>query len=133
MLQIYYKNMVLTIDTGLDPYIQVSLESKGKKVVKKIKAERSQAEKLLPTIEALFQREQVTWKKIKLIRVNDEGGSFTSLRIGVLTANALAYALHIPIEAMSGSEVYKFKGGQAVKPRYQSEPNIGTPKKRSWG
>ena len=109
--------MVLTINTGLDPYIQVSLESNGRKAVKKIKAERSQAEKLLPAIEALIKREQASWKKIKLICVNDEGGSFTSLRIGVLTANALAYALGIPIKAMSGNEVYKFKAGQAVKPR----------------
>ncbi|HPW05950.1 MAG TPA: hypothetical protein PLA05_03260, partial [bacterium] len=59
------------------------------------------------------------------IRVQNEGGSFTSLRIGVLTANALAYALGIPVTPLNGGKSFKFVGGQAVRPKYQSEPNIG--------
>jgi tRNA A37 threonylcarbamoyladenosine modification protein TsaB len=43
--------------------------------------------------------------------VADEGGSFTSLRIGVITANALAYALKIPVIGESGRALTKKKLG----------------------
>jgi len=125
--------MVLTIDTGLDPYIQIILEEGKKTVKKKIKAERKQSEKLLPAIVSLLAQEKISWDKISGIKVSNVGGSFTSLRIGVLTANALAYALKVPISSVSGEDVFKFSGGQAVKPHYGSEPNIGPAKKISWG
>ncbi|MGE5425916.1 MAG: hypothetical protein ACM3PZ_02495 [Bacillota bacterium] len=125
--------MTLYIDTGVDPYLEIGIERDGKFVKKRIKAERKQAEKLLPAILSLLAREKLTWKDVKGIKVNNEGGSFTSLRIGILTANALAYALEIPISSFSGKDVFRFKGGKAVKPRYNGEPNIGKSRKPTWG
>ncbi len=117
--------MVLTIDTGSSDEIEVSLSKGGQIIKSKIKAPRQQAERLLPLIEKMLLKHGISWRRIKEIRVQDEGGSFTSLRIGVLTANALAYALGVPVRAMAGGESFSFEGGQAVKPRYGSEPNIG--------
>lgn len=117
--------MVLTINTSLGDEIAISLLGGGKAINSKIKAPRQQAEKLLPLIEKLLFKNNLSWRQIKEIRVQDEGGSFTSLRIGVLTANALAYALGVPIQAIDGGKAFKFSGGEVIKPRYQSEPNIG--------
>lgn len=66
-------------------------------VRQKIKAPRQQAEKLLPAIDRMLRTKKIKLNAIKKIVVVNRGGSFTSLRIGVLTANALGYALKIPV------------------------------------
>ncbi len=120
--------MVLTIDTTLNDYMQISLIGGDKKIVKKVKAPRLQTEKLLPLLVKMMAAKGISWKDIKEVRVQNQGASFTSLRVGVLTANALAYALKIPARALVDGEVFAFPGGQAVKPHYASEPNIGKPR-----
>ena len=120
--------MILTIDTTIEPDILVSLSGGTKDIVKKVAAPRQQAEKLLPAITQLLASQKVSWKRIKEIRVQNQGGNFTSLRIGVLTANALAYALGVNVKSLQGTAVFDFPGGKAVKPEYGGEPNIG-PKK----
>lgn len=117
--------MVLTIDTTLDNDIEVTLTSDNFRLAKRVQASRQQAEKLLPLIEKIMIAAKISWPQIEEIRVQDQGGSFTSLRIGILTANALAFALGVPVTAFSQSPTFKFPGGQVVKPLYQSEPNIG--------
>jgi len=117
--------MVLIINTVLGDEIAVSFINGKKTINSRIKAPRQQAEKLLPLIEKLMLKHNFSWPQIKEIRVNNKGGSFTSLRIGVLTANALAYALGIPANDLNGGQSFRFSGGQAVKPEYESEPNIG--------
>ncbi|MBU1160797.1 MAG: hypothetical protein ABII99_01050 [Patescibacteria group bacterium] len=66
--------------------------------VSAIKAKRMQAEKLLPAIDKLLKKNKIKLSDIKKIQVENQGGSFTALRIGVVTANALGYALGIPVE-----------------------------------
>lgn len=120
--------MTLIIDTSLPDIIEVKLENDKGIFSKKIKAVRAQAEKLLPAIDDILKQHDYSYKDIELIKVESEGNSFTSLRIGVLTANALAYALHIPVVALNGDKAFKFVGGVSVSPKYQSEPNIGKPR-----
>jgi len=120
--------MTLIIDTTEKDFIIISFINKDKHHHKKIKAHYQQAEKLLPKIVEMMNKLKITWSEIKEIKVQSEGGGFTSLRIGVLTANALAYALKIPVRAVNGDRSVSFPGGIAVKPRYQSEPNIGPPR-----
>ena len=63
-------------------------------------------------------------------------GSFTSLRIGHATINALADALHVPVAgAMGGSwrtdgleQIRNTPAGRPALPHYGSEANITRPK-----
>lgn len=64
-------------------------------------------------------------------------GSFTGLRIGITTANTIAYAQNIPIvgelgEAWLATGLRRLMSEQTDKlvlPHYGAEPNISTPKK----
>ena len=120
--------MILTINTAIEPDILISVSGRGKDISKRVSAPRQQAEKLLPLVAGLLKSQQLDITEIKEIRVQNQGGNFTSLRIGVLTANALAYALGIKVKPLQGEGGFDFKGGHAVKPEYQSEPNIGKKK-----
>jgi tRNA threonylcarbamoyladenosine biosynthesis protein TsaB len=124
--------MILHIDTTTPDEIIISLEKDNKFLaIKKIKAPRTQAEKLLPAIDKLLKSQKIKISRLQKIIVANFGGSFTSLRIGVITANALAYALNIPVEAAEKNQknIKKFSGYSIVEPRYDREPNIGISKK----
>ncbi len=131
--------MILFINTAsYDEIIIALLAADGKKIkTKKIKAARQQAEKLLPAVSKLLESQNKKLKDLTKIQIVVTGGSFTSLRIGVVTANALAYALSISIEAVSpigeilrNQAVKKFANYNIVIPQYDREPNIGIKKKK---
>lgn len=124
--------MELYINTTSQTEIVIALFKSGKKMVtKKIKAPRKQAEKLLGGIEKLLKSRKVNLGQLEKIIVANYGGSFTALRIGVITANALAYALKIPVTSDPASKkgVKKFSNYSLVEPIYDREPNIGISKK----
>jgi len=85
--------------------------------------DRQQAEQLLPGISELLTEQQLEWSDLSAIQVANQGGSFTSLRIGVVTANALAYALGLPVTGTSGQPLQS-DGYQIVEPEYSGQPNI---------
>ena len=137
--------MILYLDTVLNDKILLALlKEEGKSFViialKQISAPRQQSEKLLPSIDALLKKNNLTNKNIKKIIVNNHGGSFTSLRIGVITANALAFALKIPVVAgvlnrtKTSAKIDYLKGSKSfanyflVEPYYNAEPKIGQKK-----
>jgi len=123
--------MTLYINTTNRDEIIISLKD-GDKILatKSINAPRTQAEKLLPAIDRLLKSKKIKLSDLEKIIVANYGGSFTSLRIGVITANALAYALKIPV--ISENKIKKnkeFSGYSIVEPIYDREPNIGISKK----
>jgi tRNA A37 threonylcarbamoyladenosine modification protein TsaB len=122
--------MILYINTVSKEEMIIALRGEGKEVVKKIKVNHNQAEKLLPAIESFLRTKRVGLEDLKKIIVASHGGSFTSLRIGVITANALAFALKIPVEAeeKNGRKNKKFGCYSIVEPDYDRDPNIGAPK-----
>lgn len=131
--------MILFINTAsYDEIVIALLTSDGKKIkTKKFKAARQQAEKLLPAVSQLLESQNKELKDLTRIQVVVTGGSFTSLRIGVVTANALAYALNILVEAVTADgeilknqAVKKFATYNIVTPQYDREPNIGIKKKK---
>ena len=130
--------MILFINTASYDEIIITLLDGAKKIkTKKFKAPRKQAEKLLPAVDKLIIAAHKKLTDVKKIQVVVSGGSFTSLRIGVVTANALAYALHIPIEAvgadgkiLENQQAKKFESYNIVTPQYDREPNIGVKKKK---
>ena len=128
--------MILYIDTASHDEIIIALRSDEKDgcklmVQKKIVAPRQQAEKLVPAIDRLLRTKKVKLSDLTKIVVANRGGSFTSLRIGVITANALAYALKIPVvaEPRSPQPKKKFADYSIVEPIYDREPNIGVSQK----
>ncbi len=127
--------LILFIDTASATEIVLALKSGGKFLAKKkFLAPKKQAEKLLPAIEKLLLKNYFQLKDLSGIEVVNRGGTFTSLRIGVLTANALAFALKIPVLAINkeGELVKKdlrsAKGITIAVPHYDAEPNIGKKK-----
>ncbi|HNX11249.1 MAG TPA: tRNA (adenosine(37)-N6)-threonylcarbamoyltransferase complex dimerization subunit type 1 TsaB [bacterium] len=118
--------MTLYISTAHQEEIKLALIKQGKIIFsREFSAPRLQSEKLLPEIDRLLKKAKLKLKDLKKIKIADGGGSFTSLRIGVLTANALAYALGIPIETESGAQPKKKQGVMVAEPQYDRGPNIG--------
>lgn len=88
---------ILAIDTACN-LARVALTEDG--VLRKeltVDDKRRHSVKLLPAIETLLQECGVVAKDLDLIAVTKGPGSFTGLRIGVVTAKTMAYALHIPL------------------------------------
>ncbi|MDD3711506.1 MAG: hypothetical protein PHP37_02840 [Patescibacteria group bacterium] len=119
--------LILSINTADNEIIDLSLEKEGTLLShKRIKAHRSQAEKLLPAIEKLMLSAKERLGSLTKIKVEHRGSSFTSLRIGVLTANALAYALGIPVETFVADKknVKKNNNFNIIIPKYDRDPDI---------
>ena len=121
--------MTLYIDTSEYDLIILALivktKNKEKEIVRKrFKAgNRTQSEKLLICIDKFLNSEKISWQKIKAIKVKNEGGSFTGLRLGVITANTLAWSRGIEIMATKNS-YFKKNGIKMVKPIYNRKPDI---------
>jgi tRNA threonylcarbamoyl adenosine modification protein YeaZ len=130
--------MFLYLNTSTHEKIILGLlDQKGKILkLKKISAPYQQSEKLLTEIKRLLPNYQIT--KLSGIIVVVGPGGFTSLRIGVATANTLAFAWQIPIlglynpKNLSDQELLdkNFKKVlnkdrfQQVLPHYGAEPHI---------
>ncbi len=99
---------LLIINTSFKDKTFLALYKNDKLVSKSIlKTKYKQAEKLLPGIERLLQKARVCLKNLKGIIVVKGPGPFTALRIGVVTANTLAFALGIPVIGIKATEFNK--------------------------
>lgn len=121
--------MILYIDTTKNNLVEIGLKDKNKFIAKKkINSNHTQAEKLLPGIAKLLKTNRLKLSDLKSLAVVNQGGSFTSLRIGVVTANALGYALSIPVAGSHKGKNKKFKNGKLsfnlLEPGYSSKPII---------
>jgi len=127
-------------------------DSRGHILIRKnIQSKNKQSEKLLSGIDKILALESKRFGnmknkcrligKIDGLAVVKGPGSFTALRIGIATANAIAFALGIPVVGILNGEqeemiqcakkkVKKCKKGEYAIPEYGMEPNIGKQKKR---
>ena|GEM_PF-30546 len=158
--------MILAIKTAGDPTEIYLLNDSGEIVRQKVwNAERRLAHDLLGEIEELlttchpelvsgsteynvdsehpekseifhgFQNDK--WGILSDIIVFRGPGSFTGLRIGITTANTIAYARNVPIVDTTGEnwrengleKLKQNENDQIVMPEYGAEPNITKPKK----
>ena len=71
---------------------------------------------VLGAIEDALKLESTAMTDIEIIEVFTGPGSFTGLRVGISIANALSFALQIPINGQPA--------GTTIKPYYGKEPNI---------
>jgi tRNA A37 threonylcarbamoyladenosine modification protein TsaB len=120
--------MILKIDTTNGILVEVSDHTKV--IARFISAESNkQSELLLKAIEKVLIKAGTVLGNIKKIAVVDHGGSFTSLRIGITTANALGFALRIPVIANDPGKKGSIRQKTFVMPKYSREPNINLKKK----
>ena len=99
--------MILHINTKDQKEISVALRDAQGKLIKSLSAQNKfGSQVLLPLIIKLLNRtynpglssqNQSGIGKLKEIEVKTGPGSFTGLRVGVAVANALGFALNIPI------------------------------------
>lgn len=129
--------MYLYIDTTERESFTIALVSDSG-IIKQYteKSAQKNSERLLPAIEELLKEAEKEKSAIKGIAAVEGPGSFTSLRIGVVTANALAYGLGVPIIAVEKGKgidkigkmfntVQSFESfNKPMLPKYGSEPKI---------
>jgi len=99
--------MKLYIDTSDNKETTVGLDTERLTVPTK----KHKSQQLLGLINQSLKKEKKTLKDISEIEINLGPGSFTGLRVGVSVANALAWALKIPVNGQ--------KVGELVEPRYK--------------
>lgn len=99
--------MKLYIDTSNNKKIIIELDKKRRK----FETKEHKSQELLTLIDKTLKKQNSSIDKITEIEVNIGPGSFTGLRVGISVANALAWALKIPI---NGKKV-----GELVEPKYK--------------
>lgn len=130
--------MILAIRTD-KPEAELYLCS-GEKIIDSTlwHAHRELSDTLLLKIEELLHANNVNKSQLTGTAIYKGPGSFTGLRIGFSVANALAYALNIPITSTSGDDWLKealvnapaqTTYGQPVIPDYGSQAHITQPRK----
>lgn len=97
--------MILFIDTSDNKKIIVRLN--GLRFVRII--EVGETQKLLSSINRVVKKTGSSINRIDEIRVNLGPGSFTGLRVGVAVANALGWALKIPVNGKRQIVVPKYE------------------------
>ncbi len=101
------------------------IEAEGVVKEKSQLAQYEQSEKLLPLIEQVINQSGRAVSEIKEIEVENKGGTFTSVRIGIVVANALGYAWGVPVVGTdSPGQEKQVNGLSMVQPVYNKEPNI---------
>lgn len=91
--------MILHINTKDQKVIRVSLKKEGKAVKSLSEENEYGSQVLLPLIVKLLQTTNSNLQTLTGIEVETGPGSFTGLRVGVSVANALGFALGIPVNA----------------------------------
>ena len=100
-------------------------------------AGRTLSRDLLARMQQLLAAQDVAWSDISGIVVFRGPGSFTSLRIGITTVNAIAYAQHIPLVGVIGDtwrqdgidRLVSGEDDRIVLPEYGGEPHVTPPRK----
>lgn len=87
---------VLSIDTGTANKIIVSLVV-GEKKISKGSEQKFGSQALLSTIQEVIKEAGLELKDLNEIKVAIGPGSYTGLKVGAAVANALGFALNIPV------------------------------------
>ncbi len=88
---------------------------------------RDKKQNIFSFIEKFLTSNHKSLGELTSIEVQNTGEGFTTTRVRVTIANALAYALGIPIKPTTGKTLKK-QGIEMVEPLYSQPPNITTKK-----
>ena len=126
--------MILVLDTST-PITELFLADSGGQILKQIKAETGNqlSEQLLQIIEDALKDADLKLSNLTGLIFVSGPGSFTGLRIGASTVNALAYSLNIPVVGIPMGPDWLIKGlarlndmedDKIVKLEYGAEAHI---------
>jgi len=132
--------MILFIDTS-KPETKIALYKKSLLLAQKTwLSAKNQSEELLFEIDKLLKQNRVKKSDLKKILVVNGPGSYTGLRVGLSTANMLAYSLQIEIigidldlKANKLTKILEANEGvfqKPIMPIYRYQPKITKPKSR---
>ncbi len=103
--------MILKIDsTDREAIVVELIDEKNGKSKKLVEKQKLGSQVLLPMIVKILKKNKVKFIDLTAIEINPGPGSFTGTRVGVSVANALGYALNLPVNG---------KKGKIVLPRYE--------------
>lgn len=85
--------MKLYIDTADNKKTKIGLDDKSWEFV----SQNYRSQELVALIEKVLKKQKKELKDLTAIEINLGPGSFTGLRIGIAVANALSWALDIPL------------------------------------
>ena len=103
--------MKLYIDTSDREKIVVGIDDEKFET----EARKDKSQKLLPFIDELLKKKGKKIEDITEIEINTGPGSYTGLRVGVSVANAIGWALSMPV---NGKDLRK---GEGVEIEYESK------------
>lgn len=98
-------SVVFFIDTTNNKEVNISLTIDGKEVGEKCPLDTRKAQVVLPMLEELLKKHELSLKDITEIKVNPGPGSFTGIRVGLTIANTLGYLLNIPVNGQISKPV----------------------------
>lgn len=94
---LYNLDMILYIDTADKKLIKVQIKDK-EQVVDEVSDENEfGSQVLLPLVSKILEKNNLKFEDLEGIEVNEGPGSFTGLRVGASVAQALGFALNIPV------------------------------------
>lgn len=98
--------MILKVDSTKREEITVELtDAHTGKTDKLIAKQKVGSQVLLPMIVKILKKNKQKFSDLTEIKVNPGPGSFTGTRVGVSVANALGFALNLPINGKKGKIV----------------------------
>lgn len=127
--------MICAIDTTPASGFEIACVYDGRITISRSVGEPFQeSEQLIPLIKQMIAEQKKEMSYIKEVWVVKGPGRFTAVRIGVACANALAYALGVPLRAIErqspdetlSNMVVRFlhsKCEDCIEPVYGKEPN----------
>lgn len=95
----------LILDTADNKKITVGLIIDGKKDIQTEEITSNKTQIILPMIDRILKKHSLKLKDLSEIKINAGPGSFTGLRVGLAIANALSFALRIPINGKKVGEI----------------------------
>jgi tRNA threonylcarbamoyladenosine biosynthesis protein TsaB len=95
----------LIIDTADNKKNIVGLKINNKKYLQTEDVASNRTQMILPMIDKILKKHAIELKNISAIEVNVGPGSYTGLRVGLSIANALSFALKIPINGKKAGEI----------------------------
>jgi tRNA threonylcarbamoyladenosine biosynthesis protein TsaB len=94
--------IVLGIDTATDVVSVAVVDGEVVLAASELRSERRHAEDVTPMIDFVVKRAGLGLNELAAIAVNMGPGLFTGMRVGIASAQALAYALSLPLVGVDG-------------------------------